>query len=158
MGIQTYVQDSAFSSLGYIHRSKTAELYSHSVFNFLRTSLVAQTVKHLSTMWETRVRSLVGKIPWRRKWHPTPVLLPGKSHGQRSLVGYSPWGRKESDMNERLYLYQTVLYGQNFQKGDFQVSTFIRFLQCFFYIALQEICNNLHSIVVFVILFLQHVK
>ena len=34
----------------------------------------------------------VGKIPWRRKQQPTPVLLPGKSHGQRSLVGYSPWG------------------------------------------------------------------
>ena len=33
-------------------------------------------------------------IPWRRKWHPTPVLLPGKSHGQRTLVGYSPWGRR----------------------------------------------------------------
>ena len=36
----------------------------------------------------------VGKIPWRRKWHPTPVLLPGKSHGWRTLVGYSPWGRR----------------------------------------------------------------
>ena len=36
----------------------------------------------------------VGKIPWRRKWTPTPVFLPGKSHGQRSLVGYSPWGHK----------------------------------------------------------------
>ena len=36
----------------------------------------------------------VGKVPWRRKWQPTPVFLPGKSHGQRSLVGYSPWGRK----------------------------------------------------------------
>ena len=35
--------------------------------------------------------SLVRKIPWRRKWQPTPVLLPGRSHGQRSLVGYSPW-------------------------------------------------------------------
>ena len=33
--------------------------------------------------------------PWRRKWQPTPVLLPGKSHGRRSLVDYSPWGRKE---------------------------------------------------------------
>ena len=40
------------------------------------------------------------KIPWRSKWQPTPVLLPGKSHGQRSLVGYSPWGRKESDTTE----------------------------------------------------------
>ena len=40
---------------------------------------------------------------WRRKWQPTPVLLPGKSHGWRSLVGYSPWGRKELDMTERLH-------------------------------------------------------
>ena len=40
----------------------------------------------------------VKKIPWRRKWQPTAVFLPGKSHGQRSLVGYSPWGCKESDM------------------------------------------------------------
>ena len=36
----------------------------------------------------------VGKIPWRRKWQPTPVFLPGESHGQRSLVGYSPWGHR----------------------------------------------------------------
>ena len=36
----------------------------------------------------------VRKIPWRRKWQPTPVFLPGKSHGQRSLAGYSPWGCK----------------------------------------------------------------
>ena len=40
---------------------------------------------------------------WRRQWHPTPVLLPGKSHGRRSLVGCSPWGRKESDTTERLH-------------------------------------------------------
>ena len=39
----------------------------------------------------------VGKIPWRRKWQPTPIFLPGKSHGQRILAGYSPWGsQKES--------------------------------------------------------------
>jgi len=37
----------------------------------------------------------VGKSPWRRKWQPAPVFLPGKFHGQRSLVGYSPWGYKE---------------------------------------------------------------
>jgi len=42
---------------------------------------------------------------WRRQWHPTPVLLPGKSHGRRSLVGCSPWGRKESDMTERLLFH-----------------------------------------------------
>ena len=46
----------------------------------------------------------VGKIPWRRKWQPTPVFLPGKFHGWRSMVGYSPWGGKESDTTEPLYL------------------------------------------------------
>ena len=42
----------------------------------------------------------VRKIPWRRKWQPTPVVLPGKTHGQRSQVSYSPWGHKELDMTE----------------------------------------------------------
>ena len=46
----------------------------------------------------------VRNIPWRRKWQPTPVFLPGESHGRRSLVGYSPWGRKKSDTTERLHL------------------------------------------------------
>ena len=41
----------------------------------------------------------------RRQWLPTPVLLPGKSHGWRSLVGCSPWGREESDMTERLHFH-----------------------------------------------------
>ena len=68
-------------------------------------SLVAQTVKRLPTMRETWVRSWIGKIPWRRKWQPTPVFLPGKSHGLRSLVGYSPRGRKESDTTERLHFH-----------------------------------------------------
>ena len=42
----------------------------------------------------------VGKIPWRRAWQPTPILLPGESHGQRSLVGCGPWGHKDSDVTE----------------------------------------------------------
>ena len=44
---------------------------------------------------------------YSRKWQSTPVLLPGKSHGQRSLVGYSPWSHKESDMTERLHFLST---------------------------------------------------
>ena len=122
-----------------------------------RASLVAQMVKHLPAMQETRVQSLgwedplkkemtahfsilAWKIPWtaepgrlqstgslrvstgslrvghdwvtslslftfmhwRRKWQPTPVLLPGKSHGQRSLVVYSPRGLKQLDTSEQL--------------------------------------------------------
>ena len=42
---------------------------------------------------------------WRRQWHPTPVLLPGKSHGWRSLVGCSPWGCEESDTTEQLHFH-----------------------------------------------------
>ena len=42
---------------------------------------------------------------WRRQWQPTSVLLPGKTHEQRSLVGCSPWGREESDMTEQLHFY-----------------------------------------------------
>ena len=52
----------------------------------------------------------VGKIPWRRKWQPTPVFLPGESHGQRSLGGYSPWGHKELDMTEQLTLSHLKFY------------------------------------------------
>ena len=52
----------------------------------------------------------VRKIPWRRKWQSTPVLLPGTSHGQRSLEGYSPWGRKELDTTERLHVHVQALF------------------------------------------------
>ena len=48
------------------------------------------------------ITSLVRKIPWRGEWQPTPVFLPGESHGQRNLMGYSPQGHKEPDMTERV--------------------------------------------------------
>ena len=44
----------------------------------------------------------IRKIPWRRKWQPTPVFLPGELCGQWSLMGYSSWGHKESDMTEHI--------------------------------------------------------
>ena len=44
----------------------------------------------------------------RRQWHPTPGLLPGKSHGRRSLVGCSPWGHKESDTTEQLHFHLSL--------------------------------------------------
>ena len=65
-------------------------------------SLVAQTVKNLPAMWETWIWSLGWENPWRRAWQPTPVFLPGESHGQRSLEGYSPRCHEELDMAERL--------------------------------------------------------
>ena len=56
-------------------------------------------VKNLPIMQETGFDPWVKKILWRRKWQPTPVFLPRKSHGQRNLVSYSPCDRKESVCN-----------------------------------------------------------
>ena len=63
---------------------------------------MAQTVKSPPAVQEPRFDPCVRKIFWRRKLQPTPVFLPGESHGWRSLAGYSPWGHKESDTTERL--------------------------------------------------------
>ena len=57
----------------------------------------------------TDFQNAVGSIVmWRRQWHPTPVLLPGKSHRRRSLVGCSPWGRWESDTTEQLPFHSSL--------------------------------------------------
>ena len=65
---------------------------------------MAQRIKCLPAMQETQVRSLVWEDPLEKEM-AIPVLLPGKSHGQKSLVGYSPCGRKESDTTERLHFH-----------------------------------------------------
>ena len=52
------------------------------------------------------LRHRIGKISWRRAQQPTPVFLPGESHGQRSLVGYSPWGHRELDTTEATVLHR----------------------------------------------------
>ena len=63
-------------------------------------SLVAQQWRIRLQCKRPKFDHWIRNIPWRRAWQPTPVFLPGDSHGQRSLAGYSPWGRKESDMTE----------------------------------------------------------
>ena len=74
------------------------------------SSLVAQRVKRLPAVQETRVQSLHREDPVERKWQPTPVLLPGKFHGQRSLIDYSPWDRKELDTTERLHFHFIIIF------------------------------------------------
>ena len=60
---------------------------------------------------DARFNPCVEKVPWRRKWQPTLVFLPAKSHGQRSPLGYSPWGCKESDITEhRITIMKTYIY------------------------------------------------
>ena len=65
---------------------------------FCDGSVVMNPPANAGDSGDVSLTSWIGKTFWRRKWQPTPVFLPGKSHGQRSLVGYSPWGLKESDM------------------------------------------------------------
>ena len=79
-------------------------LYVNRMTVYKQGFLMAQMVKSLPAAWETQVQSQIRKKPWRRKWQPIPVCLPGKSHGW-SLVGYSPWGCKESDMTEPLHFF-----------------------------------------------------
>ena len=68
-------------------------------------SLVAQMVMNLLACNVGNPGLIPGlEIPWRRKWRPISVFLPGKFHGQRSMVGYSPRGCRELDMNEQLTL------------------------------------------------------
>ena len=57
-------------------------------------------LQYQSSQWTPRTDLWVRMIPWRREWQPTPVFLPGESHGQRSLAGYSPQGHKELDTTE----------------------------------------------------------
>ena len=78
-------------------------------------------VKNLLAMQETRLNPWAGKIPWRRKWQPIPVFLPGQSHGQRNLAGYSPWSHKESDMTEQLTLVIVLLTKADSMLGSLNI-------------------------------------
>ena len=81
----------------------------------VRASLGAQMVKDPPTMQETWARSLGREDPLEEAWQPTPVFLPGESHGQRSPVGHSPWGLKESDMTDQLIHTHHVIFTPEFR-------------------------------------------
>ena len=89
----------------------TKVLGSMDLLEISRATLVAQSEKSLPAMRETWVRSLGWEDPLEKEMEPTPVLLPGESHGRRSLGGCSPRGHKESDTTERLTQVH-VLCGQ----------------------------------------------
>ena len=67
---------------------------------YWKLQLLFSKKDNASQLWNLRFPSR-----WRRHWQPTPVLLPGKSHGRKSLVGCSPWGLEESDTTERLHFH-----------------------------------------------------
>jgi len=70
---------------------------------------LSATTKCQHKMKSGLLLNVVVRQSWRRQWHPTPALLPGKSHGQRSLVGCSPWGHEKSDRTERLHFHFSLL-------------------------------------------------
>ena len=75
---------------------------------FSQTFCYSRFTESKASAWNAGEPGLIpgsGTFPWRRKWQPTPVLLPRKFHGWRSLVGYSPWGCKESDTTEWLHFH-----------------------------------------------------
>ena len=76
-------------------------------------------------MW---VQSLGREDPRRRKWQPTPIFLPGESHGQRSLVGYSPWGHKESDKRAHTRKYSGITVLSCFLKYSSELSGYLSYL------------------------------
>ena len=77
-----------------------SNLLSTKLLFFFRFTMTLQTLCLIKSrdIWPLA-------FSWRRQWHPTPVLLPGKSHGWRSLIGCSPWGRYELDTTERLHFH-----------------------------------------------------
>ena len=82
------------------HRNICASMSIHSMALPVPTPFVGvNTSQHPQPL---RYKGFSASLAWRRQWHPTPALLPGKSHGQRSLVGCSPWGCWGSDTTERL--------------------------------------------------------
>ena len=90
-----------------------------AIFEVSQVALVVKNLPANANVGD--VRDTGQKIPWRRKWQPIPVFLPGESHGQRRLVGYSPWGLKELDTTEATQQLSTRVN----KKHKFKYSCFI---------------------------------
>ena len=87
----------------YLHKSHSEESYCEP---FTQVPSYEHFIQpHFSVLLICPCHSLNTSLLFSTQWHPTPVLLPGKSHGRRSLVGCSPWGHEESDTTERLHFH-----------------------------------------------------
>ena len=92
--------------------------------NPLKTSLVAQTVKRRLQCERPGFDPWVGKIPWKRKWQPTPVLLPGKSHGRRSLVQATIHGvaKSRAPLSDFTFTFQYSCLENSMDSGTWQAT------------------------------------
>ena len=87
------------TNIAWVHSYESPKIVKYEDTESINIMVIARCYR------EEGMRGYFLTSSWRRQWHPTPVLLPGKSHGQRSLVGCRPWGRKESDTTERLHFH-----------------------------------------------------
>ena len=71
------------------------------IYPMAQQVICLQSSRHMIFRFNPWVR----KIPWKKKWQPTPVFLFEKSHGERSLAAYSPWDHKELDTTEHVFKY-----------------------------------------------------
>ena len=124
----SYIHDSKVQSVDYDAETRILKISSFNpIYNVkidfifkeqkLSKGIYMQVVQENGIPWWLRQNRIclqcrrhrfdpwVGKYPWRRKWQPTPLFLPGESLGQRSLTGYSPWGPKELDTTEQLHFH-----------------------------------------------------
>ena len=125
-------------STHYICSQLTCKQSNWSRVTSRRASLVAPPVKNPPAMQERPwFNPWVRKIPWRRKWQPTPVFLPGKSHGQRSMVGYSPWSHKRAG-------HDLVTKHQQ-QSRPIPVQLFFVAVVVFWFISFQNYLRNVRS-------------
>ena len=83
------------------HDHTSRSYFKHLCFILYQLAIYYQSYNLFSISIFSNMVSQEG----RRKWQPTPVFMPGESHGPRSLVGYSPWGRKESDTTEQPHVH-----------------------------------------------------
>ena len=93
--VLTYLKNRVATNQKHKIDSQKSKRKKHKYNIRKEASLVSQTVKNLLQYRRPGFEPRVGKIPWRREWLPTPMFLPGESHGQRSLAGYSSWGCKD---------------------------------------------------------------
>ena len=116
---KNYNQGNSFISL-FIQQTYWVTIMCQSLHRCWLTADIQKKKKRICLFWlpwwlswyslpavqETQVFYLwVWKIPWRRKWQPTPVFQPRESNGWINLLGYHPWGHKELDTTERLYFH-----------------------------------------------------
>ena len=103
---------SFLSTVGHLLRYQDTFCYHRLkylfIYSFNECYLVAQMIKSLPVMQETKLDPWVGKIPCRKAGQSTLVFLPGEPHGQRSMVGYRPWGCKDSDRTHWLTLSLSI--------------------------------------------------